>query len=155
MPPWGPQSWVAREQQPTPLKERCPWPPALSAHRWARKPWSLILPQGPMRAFSEAGERRPSYKPQGTQIPWKYIESAQRKPSRLHTNQEPGHRGLPTRRGPREPAAGAPGSRARHTALRALGALRGCQRKAIPKPPSLQWDQSRRGDLPGERGRGG
>lgn len=26
-------------------------------------------PQGPLRAFSEAGERRPGYKPQGTRIP--------------------------------------------------------------------------------------
>lgn len=40
------------------------------------------------------------------------------------------------------------------TAPRALAALRGCQRKASPEPPSLQWDQSGKRDLPGERGRG-
>lgn len=39
-----------------------------SAPPLARTPWSLA-PQGPLRAFTEAGETRPRCKPQGTKIP--------------------------------------------------------------------------------------
>lgn len=128
------------------LEERRPWPALPSSPPWARH--SLVSgPQGPLRAFSEAGECRPRSKPQAPKFPRNSTIPLGGGHPGCPQTRNPGHKGLPTRRGPGEYAASAP---ARHSAR---GPAQWPKERGSPEPVSLQWDQSGKRDLPGQKGR--
>lgn len=124
-----------------------PWTPLGLARPGLRHPRAH---RGPSRKLASAD---PAIHPQAPKFPRNTFESGWRRPSWLHTNQEQRPRGPlhPARAGrARSQRAGQPSPPPRP---RALAALWGCPRKGSPEPPSLQWDQSGKRDLPGEKAR--
>lgn len=111
--------------------------------------WPLTAHGGPSRELVSAdpalSPKAPKF-PRNTSSP---LEGGH--PGRPQTK-NPGHRGLPTPRGPGEPAASG-GAVEPATAPRVPAALRGSPRRGSPEPASLQCDQSAKRDLPGPRGR--
>lgn len=152
VPPWGTQSWKARDQQPTPLKERRSWPPSPLHPLWPAHPglWPPRAHRGPSPKLAKpdlaVSPKAPKF-PRNTSSPL-----GRGHPSCPQTENR-GHRGLPTPRGPGEPAASARCAAEPATAPRALAALRGGRRRGSPESASLQWDQSGKRDLAGQRGR--
>lgn len=109
-------------------------------------------PQGPLRAFMELVSADPALSPKAPKFPRNTSSPLGGGHPGCPQTKNPGHRDLPTPRGPGEPAASGRAVQPA-TAPRAPAALQGSQRRGSPEPASLQWDQSAKRDLPGQRRR--